>query len=152
MNAFSSPSHCLATDVRCDSGIQALRWHVTISHKMEVVTVVTMKIAVFWDVTPCNSIDGYQCSVGTCCLHLQGHFSTLNTEAAGSSKMLLLIYKSKGNHIPQDSNLQHTWYYVISHEVISRLMRKQVCKLRIAGPSTSTIMYLWFLIKCFESS
>jgi hypothetical protein len=49
--------------------------------------------------------------------------------------MLLLIYKPKGHHIPEDSNLQHTQYYAISHKVSNRLMRKQVCKLRIIGPS-----------------
>jgi hypothetical protein len=38
-----------------------------------------MKILVFWDVTPCNMVDSYQQSTGTCYLYLQGK----NSEAKG---------------------------------------------------------------------
>jgi hypothetical protein len=35
------------------------------------VMAVTMKITVFWDVTPCNLVDIYRFRL-TCCLHHQG--------------------------------------------------------------------------------
>jgi hypothetical protein len=33
--------------------------------------VMIVQIVVFWDVTPCSLVGGYQCLGGTCCLHLQ---------------------------------------------------------------------------------
>jgi hypothetical protein len=44
--------------------------------------VVDIKIAVFWDVTLCKFIDGWQYFIGTCCHHLR------------SSKMLVPVYQS----------------------------------------------------------
>jgi hypothetical protein len=37
-----------------------------------VLTAVTMKITVFWDVTPCSLVERYQCFGRTCCFHLKG--------------------------------------------------------------------------------
>jgi hypothetical protein len=38
----------------------------------EVLTVVSMKMAVFWVVAPCSLIEVYQRFRGPCCLHHQG--------------------------------------------------------------------------------
>jgi hypothetical protein len=38
----------------------------------EVLTAVTMKIAVFWVVAPCSLVEVYQRFRGPCCLHHQG--------------------------------------------------------------------------------
>lgn len=37
-----------------------------------VLRMVTVKITVFWDVTPRRLVAHYQCVGGTCCLHLKG--------------------------------------------------------------------------------
>jgi hypothetical protein len=38
----------------------------------QVLTAVSMKIAVFWVVAPCSLVEVYQRSTGPCCLHHQG--------------------------------------------------------------------------------
>jgi hypothetical protein len=38
----------------------------------EVLTAVSMKIAVFWDIAPCSLIEVYQRFRGPCCLYHQG--------------------------------------------------------------------------------
>jgi hypothetical protein len=55
-----------------------------------------IKITVLWNVTT-------YCLVYTCCLHLQG--TKGNTEAPGSSEMLVLSLQTTWNHIPEDCNL-----------------------------------------------
>jgi len=40
--------------------------------KFEVVTAMQIQVAVFWVVTPCNDVAGYQRFEGPCCLHLKG--------------------------------------------------------------------------------
>lgn len=40
----------------------------------EILMVVPMKIAAFWEVTPCRFVGLYRRSEGTCCIHLNsGH-------------------------------------------------------------------------------
>jgi hypothetical protein len=38
----------------------------------EVLTAVSMKMAVFWVVAPCSLVEAYQRFRGPCCLHHQG--------------------------------------------------------------------------------
>jgi hypothetical protein len=45
---------------------------ITIRVRLEMFIVVTVKVAVFWDVTPCKLVEVYWHISGTCCLHLQG--------------------------------------------------------------------------------
>jgi hypothetical protein len=40
--------------------------------RFEVLTVVSMKMAVFWVVAPCGLVEVYQHFRGACCLHHQG--------------------------------------------------------------------------------
>jgi hypothetical protein len=61
------------------------------------------ELTVFWDVTLCSLVDRYQCFKGICCLHL--HSSTLKVEKACSSKMLVHIYQTIWDNVPEDSNL-----------------------------------------------
>jgi len=37
---------------------------------------------VFWVITPCSDMVGYQCFEGHCCLYLQGKYFFLKMEAA----------------------------------------------------------------------
>jgi hypothetical protein len=39
---------------------------------LEVLTAVSMKMAVFWVVAPCSLVEVYQCFRCPCCLHRQG--------------------------------------------------------------------------------
>jgi hypothetical protein len=39
----------------------------------EVFTAVMIEVSVFWVVTPCSVVVGYQSYRGPCCLHPQGH-------------------------------------------------------------------------------
>jgi hypothetical protein len=41
--------------------------------RFEVLTVVTTKITVFWDLTLYNLVDDHQYLGGTCCLHLHSY-------------------------------------------------------------------------------
>jgi hypothetical protein len=50
--------------------MQPLRFHVA---GFEVLTAVMLQVEVFWVVTPCNIVVGYQCFGGQRCLYLQGH-------------------------------------------------------------------------------
>jgi hypothetical protein len=54
---------------------------------------VKMLIVVFWDITLCSLVGGYQYLRGTYCLHLQST-STLNMDTVHSSKMLVTTYKT----------------------------------------------------------
>jgi len=40
--------------------------------RFEVLIAVTVKVSIFWDVTPCNLACMYKNFRGTCCLHLLG--------------------------------------------------------------------------------
>jgi hypothetical protein len=45
---------------------------VSIYERYEVLTVITMKTSVFWDMTPCSLVDRHHNLRGNCCLNLQG--------------------------------------------------------------------------------
>lgn len=70
--------------------------------KSEVVTVVNVKIAVFWNVTLCILEDNYQHSGGTCCHHLPA-----------AKKLLLKHNLSKAEINPQLCKIQETTQPVI---------------------------------------
>jgi len=39
---------------------------------LEAFTAVIFQVTVFWDITPCSVVVGYQCFRGPCCLQPQG--------------------------------------------------------------------------------
>jgi hypothetical protein len=70
--------------------------------------VVKIEAKVFWVVTTCGVVVGYQHFRGPCCLHLQFtslHFaslySTLNVEAAKSSETLIPYFNTTWHHNPE---------------------------------------------------
>jgi hypothetical protein len=70
--------------------------------RSEVITVVSVKIALFCDVMQCSLVDAYKFSEGTCCPLHQGRRSkiylrsTLKIEVVSSSKTLVLVYQTYG--------------------------------------------------------
>ena len=58
-----------------------------------------MQNSVLGDVIPCSLVVVHQCFTGPCCLHL--YPSTLKTEAAGFSKMMINLSKTTQYHIPE---------------------------------------------------
>jgi hypothetical protein len=52
-----------------------------------------IKIPVFWDVSPCSSVDRYPCFGGTCYFHLQGRrgffYYTLSQKTENESPFTL---------------------------------------------------------------
>jgi hypothetical protein len=84
--------------------------------RFEVITAVTMKNAVFWDVAPCRYIVN-QCSGGTYHPHLQGirkqvavDYSCPQLPAHAGSLLVNFLYPEDGiytrRHIPEDGILQ----------------------------------------------
>jgi hypothetical protein len=69
-----------------------------------VLTEVSPKIVVFWDVMPCNLIDLYWRFGGMC--HYVHDWSPWILKAAGSSDTLASIYQNTRSHNPED---QHLW-------------------------------------------
>jgi hypothetical protein len=61
-----------------------------------------INITVFWDVTLCSLISGYQCISG------EKGMSLLYSKDRGSNifQMLIPVYKTAQFHIPEDSNLK----------------------------------------------
>jgi hypothetical protein len=65
-----------------------------------VLTLVSTRIPVFWDVTPCSLVDGY---------HFRRYYcSTSRLDAASSSLTLVPIYQTTGPHIAGNSDLN--WF------------------------------------------
>lgn len=59
---------------------------------------VTIKIAFFWDVTPCSFLNRHKHFGGVCCHHRQGHKSdstTLKLGATGSSETVLFYHTTR---------------------------------------------------------
>jgi hypothetical protein len=50
--------------------------------RYQVLVAVNIKIAVFWNITACSSVDGYLSFIGTQCFHLV----SVTMEAAGFSE------------------------------------------------------------------
>jgi hypothetical protein len=68
----------------------------------EVLTAVSMKMAVFWVVAQCSLVEVYQ------------HFRVLATlimEAARTSEMLINFYQTTWHYNPEDSHLLKYWLY-----------------------------------------
>jgi hypothetical protein len=59
--------------------------------RLEVLTAVKMTMVIFWAVTQCDFVGGYQSFGGTHCIHLQGE---TNIEAIRSSETMVIIYKT----------------------------------------------------------
>jgi hypothetical protein len=85
--------------------------------KFEVITSMTMKNTVFWDMMPHSLVEVYQCFGGAYCLHLQcsgkqskacwllvclPYSSALNMDAVCSSEMSVNFYHATQHHILQD--------------------------------------------------
>jgi hypothetical protein len=51
--------------------------------KFQVLTTVSMKFIVFWDILPCNQIDVDRRFRGACCLHRRGDDRALREKIAG---------------------------------------------------------------------
>jgi hypothetical protein len=51
----------------------------------------TMKIAVFWDLTPCSLVDIYQYFGGTCCSHFQGEEQATHIGICGKQARQRLV-------------------------------------------------------------
>jgi len=61
-----------------------------------------IQVAVFWVVTLCSSVVGYQCFRGLCCLHLHGD--------------VVSYHITTQCHNPQDCNLK--FFFVLSVETM----------------------------------
>jgi hypothetical protein len=68
----------------------------------QVLMTASMKMAVFWVVTPCSLVEIYQFFRNTCCLHHQG---ALMMEAASNSGTLVNFYQTTWCYNPVDSHL-----------------------------------------------
>jgi len=55
---------------------------------------------VFWVVTPCSVVVGYQRFRGSCCLHLL--YFTLKMEAARSSETMVSYHNTTRRHSPEE--------------------------------------------------
>jgi hypothetical protein len=67
---------------------------------------VSVMIAIFWDLMPCNLVDRYQCfGESSVSIIREKSKHTLMMEAVGSSKMLACIYHRAQGHIPKDHDL-----------------------------------------------
>jgi len=68
-----------------------------------------IQFMVFWVMTPCSDVVGYQNFGGSCCLHIQGemtsfHF-TLKTETARPTETLVSYHITTWCHNPEDRDL-----------------------------------------------
>jgi hypothetical protein len=70
----------------------------------EVLKAASMKMAVFWVVTPCRLVEVYQRLRGTYCLHHQDLIA-LMMEATSTSETLVNFYQTTRRYNPEDSHL-----------------------------------------------
>jgi len=71
--------------------------------------VMKIKIAVFWVLTPCSDVVGYQHFGGPCCSHLQ---SKVVVKAAWSSEMLVCHHITTWHQNSEDHNLDLVISYI----------------------------------------
>jgi hypothetical protein len=74
--------------------------------KFEVLSAVSMKMAVFWFVAPHSPAEVYQRFRDRRCLHHQGDEGVLMMEAARKSKTLANFYHTTRRYKPEDSHLR----------------------------------------------
>jgi hypothetical protein len=65
----------------------------------EVLTVVSMKMAVFWVIVPCSLVEVYQCFRGPCCLHYQSHLLNISTVYGVSTQIAAHNNPTPPHHI-----------------------------------------------------
>jgi hypothetical protein len=70
--------------------------------KFEAFTAVKIQVDVFWVVTSCSDVVGYQCFGTLCCLCLQGE---VKMEAEWSSEMVASYHIITRRHNPEDLDL-----------------------------------------------
>jgi hypothetical protein len=74
--------------------------------RFKVLSVVNMKITIFWDVLPCSLVASHQSSGATYCLYFQ-QSSALNMETVCFSKIFVTGYQMIQYHIPCHNDLRH---------------------------------------------
>jgi hypothetical protein len=73
--------------------------------RFQVLTAMSMKVTVFWDVAPCSLVEVYQHFRGACCLHHQD-IITLMLEAVTTPETSVNFYQMTQCNILEDSHLQ----------------------------------------------
>jgi hypothetical protein len=92
-----------------------------ICHKVrfQVLTAITVKIIVVWDVTPCSLVDISRYHEGMYCLTLSigelGHYSTVKMEAVCSSETSNCIFKTTWSHNLKGGDVLRLgiWIYIL---------------------------------------
>jgi hypothetical protein len=73
--------------------------------RLQVLTAVSMKMAVFWVVSPCGLVEVYQRFRGGFCLHHQGDERWAIMEATSTSEKSVNFYQTTRCNNPEDSHL-----------------------------------------------
>jgi hypothetical protein len=68
--------------------------------RFQVVTAVSIKMTVFWDVAPCSLAEVYQCFRGVCCCAI----IALMLEISGTSETSVNFYQTTWCNTPEDSH------------------------------------------------
>jgi hypothetical protein len=89
------------TDTHPNSSVLKQRLRLEV---LQVVMSAIIKIAVFWDMTPCSLVGRYEHFGGTCCLHLYP-----DGEGGDLFEMFVPVYLTTQYHIPEDYNLKLRW-------------------------------------------
>jgi hypothetical protein len=119
--------------------------------RFEILKVITMTLAGFWDVAPHSLVDRHQCSWGTCCLHLQGR-------RAYSSETVVSIYQTTQHQTPRSQQpsflkllkLQTAWHQKYAHPLDTGVLLDRGGKYFQSPYSYKQsfwIIYLWYICK-----
>jgi hypothetical protein len=102
----------------------------------EVITAVSTKMGVFWDVTPCSLVEVYQRFRGPCCLH---HEDALMMEAGWTSETLVNFYQTTRRNNPEDSHLPI--YNLFYDPLLGRIIRKHASVSMYGAKSELTVAH-----------